>query len=70
MLCNLCKKKNATVHLTEQTTGARQPFQHHLCDECAQKNGVHGLTEPQLMKLLARIRKDGGSADAGQTDPK
>jgi protein-arginine kinase activator protein McsA len=39
MKCKICKKKEATVHLTE-FAGDQTPEVADLCDECAQTNGL------------------------------
>jgi protein arginine kinase activator len=42
MICEVCKEKEATVHLTQVIDGAIKKL--HLCEECAGKSGfdVHG----------------------------
>jgi protein arginine kinase activator len=42
MICEVCKEKEATVHLTQVIDGAIKKL--HLCEECAAKSGfdVHG----------------------------
>jgi protein arginine kinase activator len=50
MQCEKCTKHRATVHLTEITDGKRSEL--HLCDACAQKEGVVVKTQPQLSELL------------------
>ena len=50
MQCEKCSKYRATVHLTEITDGNRSEL--HLCEACAQKEGVVVKTQPQLGELL------------------
>jgi protein arginine kinase activator len=50
MQCEKCSKHRATVHLTEITDGKRSEL--HLCEQCAQKEGVVVKTQPQLSELL------------------
>jgi protein arginine kinase activator len=50
MQCEKCSKYRATVHLTEITDGKRSEL--HLCEACAQKEGVVVKTQPQLGELL------------------
>jgi protein arginine kinase activator len=42
MICESCKEREATVHLTQVVDGAIKKL--HLCEECAAKSGfdVHG----------------------------
>ena len=42
MICEVCKEKEATVHLTQVADGAIKKL--HLCEECAAKSGfdAHG----------------------------
>jgi protein arginine kinase activator len=43
MICELCKKKNATVHLTEAIKDQMKEL--HLCEVCARQQGlVHKFT--------------------------
>jgi protein arginine kinase activator len=62
MQCEKCSKYRATVHLTEITEGKRSEL--HLCEQCAQKEGVVVKTQPQLSELLNALlasQKDGGT---------
>jgi len=38
MLCQRCKKNNATVHLTDIVNGEKR--EKHLCEDCAAEEGV------------------------------
>jgi len=38
MLCDVCKKQEATVHFTEIING--KVTKHHLCEKCAKKLGL------------------------------
>ncbi len=38
MLCQMCKKQAATIHLTEIVNNQKKEV--HLCEECAEKQGV------------------------------
>jgi len=61
MQCEKCNKYRATVHLTEIVEGKRSEL--HLCEACAQKEGVVVKTQPQLSELLNALlsaQKDGG----------
>lgn len=53
MLCNLCKKNQATVHLTEIID--EQMSELHLCDECARKKSMQMEQQFGLSDLLAGL---------------
>jgi len=57
MLCDICNKNPATVHLTEIIDDKMTEL--HLCEECAQKKGAQMETHFGLADLLA------GLADLG-----
>lgn len=57
MVCNVCGKNQATVHLTEIIDD--QITELHLCEECAQKKGAQMESHFGLSDLLA------GLADLG-----
>ena len=52
MQCQLCKK-HATVHLTEIING--QKIERHLCEECAQKEGIAVKTHISLNELIDNL---------------
>lgn len=58
MLCNVCHKNEATVHLTEIIDN--QITELHLCEECARQKGAQMEQHFGLADLLA------GLADLGQ----
>ncbi|MFA4991972.1 MAG: UvrB/UvrC motif-containing protein [Candidatus Omnitrophota bacterium] len=57
MMCDICSKNQATVHLTEIIDD--QITEMHLCEECAQKKGAQMESHFGLSDLLA------GLADLG-----
>ena len=61
MLCDICGKKKATVHLTEIVD--EQMSEMHLCEECARQKSVQMEQQFGLADLLA------GLADFGKTSP-
>jgi len=66
MLCNLCNKNQATVHLTEIVDD--QMSELHLCDECAKKKSVQMEQQFGLSDLLAGLvdySKQLGGAEKG-----
>jgi protein arginine kinase activator len=53
MLCQNCKTQTATIHLTEITNGHR--VETHLCQACAQKQGLTIQTQIPLNELLSTL---------------
>ena len=53
MLCNACKERTATIHLTEITNGQR--IETHLCQECAQQQGLTIKAQIPLNELLTTL---------------
>jgi len=58
MLCAICGKSPATVHLTEIRDDNITEL--HLCEECAQKKGAQMETHFGLADLLAGLADVGG----------
>lgn len=55
MKCQQCKKRRATVHVTDVSSDAKNEI--HLCDECAQKEGVTLKSNVSLADFLAGLIK-------------
>lgn len=53
MLCDICAKKKATVHLTEIVD--EQMSEMHLCEECAREKSVQMEQQFGLADLLAGL---------------
>jgi protein arginine kinase activator len=53
MQCQSCKTNTATIHLTEIQDGKR--IEAHLCEECAQKEGVTIKNQIPLNELLSTL---------------
>ena len=53
MHCQICKKSEATIHLTEITDGVRTEL--HLCEHCAQKQGIAAKSQMPLNELLSNL---------------
>jgi protein arginine kinase activator len=53
MQCEICKIKTATVHLTEIVDGQRT--ESHLCQNCAQKEGITIKSQLSLNELLSSL---------------
>jgi len=68
MLCNLCNKIQATVHLTEIVD--EQMSELHLCDDCAKKKSMQMEQQFGLSDLLAGLvdyGKQFGGTEKGAT---
>ena len=50
MLCQACKERSATIHLTEINNGQRNET--HLCPQCAKQQGLSVQTQIPLNELL------------------
>jgi len=53
MLCQICKENTATIHLTEIDQGQRTET--HLCQQCAQKQGLAVQAQIPLNELLSNL---------------
>lgn len=53
MRCELCNKKNATVHLTEIVQSQKKEL--HLCDVCARKQGIVQKITASPFELLSKL---------------
>jgi len=53
MQCQICKTRSATVHLTEIIDGQRT--ESHLCQSCAQKEGITIKSQLSLNELLGSL---------------
>ncbi|OHB55339.1 MAG: hypothetical protein A2Y07_07520 [Planctomycetes bacterium GWF2_50_10] len=53
MQCQACKQSAATIHLTEITEGQRSET--HLCEACAQKQGISMQTQIPINELLSSL---------------
>lgn len=60
MLCDICGKNEATVHLTEIVNDKVKKL--HLCEECAKEKGSEMEEHFGLSDLLAGLADLGGSA--------
>lgn len=55
MICEVCKKRQATVHMTDIVNDEKREI--HLCQECAEAQGVMTHTSFSLPDLLAGLTK-------------
>jgi len=53
MQCQICKKNEATIHLTEITDGVRTEM--HLCEQCAPEQGIAIKSQIPLNELLSDL---------------
>ena len=53
MQCQICKKIEATVHLTEIVDGVRSEM--HMCEHCAQNEGVVVKSQVPINELLGNL---------------
>lgn len=63
MLCQSCNERTATIHLTEISAGVR--VETHLCENCAQEEGVAVKSQIPLNELLSTllaVQSEGKSA--------
>ncbi len=50
MLCQVCKERSATIHLTEINNGQRS--ENHLCQQCARQQGLSIKSKIPLDELM------------------
>ena len=71
MQCEICKTRTATVHLTEIINGQRT--ESHLCQNCAQKEGVTIKSQLSLNELLSSLiaahHQTDETSDSGKACP-
>ena len=60
MLCARCKKRQATVHLTEVIEGKK--IEKHLCEQCAVEEGITIKSHVSLNDLLSNFLQSQGAA--------
>jgi protein arginine kinase activator len=53
MQCEVCQSREATIHLTEISDGVRTEM--HLCEQCAQEQGVGVKSNIPLNELLSNL---------------
>ena len=53
MQCEICQKKEATIHLTEISDGVRSEL--HMCENCAAEQGVTVKSQMPLNELLGNL---------------
>ncbi len=68
MVCNICGKNQATVHLTEIVNDKMTEL--HLCEECAQKKSAQMESHFGLADLLAGLADLGGQVTKSKKEVK
>ena len=63
MQCQNCSQHTATIHLTEISNGQR--VETHLCEECAQKQGLAVKSQIPLNELLSTLLAVQSGAPSG-----
>ncbi|HPS55755.1 MAG TPA: UvrB/UvrC motif-containing protein [Sedimentisphaerales bacterium] len=53
MQCQICKKNEATIHLTEIIDGVRSET--HICQDCAQHQGIVVKSQMPINELLTNL---------------
>jgi protein arginine kinase activator len=61
MQCEICQSREATIHLTEISEGVRTEM--HLCEQCAQEQGVGVKNYIPLNELLSNLLAVGPKDD-------
>ncbi len=67
MQCQNCKKHTATIHLTEIVDGNRSEA--HLCEMCAQKQGVAVKAQIPLNELLSTLLSSKSQSETNAKTP-
>ena len=55
MICMLCKKSPATVHMTDIHNGKKREF--HICQECAKNQGIVVQAQDALAGLIEKYNE-------------
>lgn len=64
MLCQACKERAATIHLTEVNNGQRAET--HLCQQCAQQQGLSIKSQIPLNELLNTLLSSQAEKTSGE----
>lgn len=72
MLCQICKKNPATVHVQEIVNGEKRIM--HFCAECAEKKSMlepflKGMTLAGLLQKISEMEKEGADEPGKQESP-
>jgi protein arginine kinase activator len=53
MLCEICHKNHATIHLTEITQNSKKEL--HICEKCAQQKGIVQKASFSITDVLGKL---------------
>jgi len=72
MLCQICKKNPATVHVQEIVNGEKRIM--HFCAECAEKKSMlepflKGMTLAGLLQKISEMEKEGAEDPGKEESP-
>lgn len=67
MLCQACKERSATIHLTEIDNGQR--CETHLCQQCARQQGLSIKSQIPLDELMNTLLSSQQEKAAQQGEP-
>ena len=70
MICQVCEKNQATIHLTEINDGVRTEM--HLCEQCAVEEGIAIKSQVPINELLGGLLESAPADDemVGPADKK
>jgi protein arginine kinase activator len=66
MLCEACKERTATIHLTEVNNGQRSET--HLCQQCANQQGLTIKSQIPLNELLNTLLSTKAEKTTGEDE--
>lgn len=55
MLCEICNKNKASIHLTEVNTAKSLKRELHICEECAQRKGIFQKVHLSINEMLGKV---------------
>lgn len=67
MLCESCKERDATVHLTQVIDGTIKKL--HLCEECAAKSGFNAQSPLSITDILLGMGMESGMGVEDKAEP-
>ena len=68
MLCEACKERTATIHLTEVSNGQRSET--HLCQQCARQKGLVISSQVPFNELLNTLLSTQADKTTGDSEGK
>lgn len=61
MVCEYCQQHEATIHLSQMVNGQTREL--HLCEECAEENGMNVQSVMSIPELLFGMGADGSKPE-------